>query len=67
MLDCHVGFGCHCWLVQQCEAGTRVPLLGKPDSGTRHFRLERPLGRPLPDALVPYGASTYDDPSLARL
>jgi hypothetical protein len=22
--------GCHCWLVQQCEAGTRVPLLDEP-------------------------------------
>ncbi len=25
-----LAFGCHCWLVQQCEAGTRRPLLGKP-------------------------------------
>ena len=28
-------FGCHCWLVQQCEAGTRVPLLDKPGSATQ--------------------------------
>jgi len=27
--------GATVWLVQQCDVGTRVPLLGKPDSGTR--------------------------------
>jgi len=27
--------GATVWLVQQCEAGTRIPLLGKPDSAPR--------------------------------
>jgi len=27
--------GATVWLVQQCEAGTRVPLLDESDSGTR--------------------------------
>ncbi len=26
--------GATAWLAQQCEVGTRVPLLGKPGSGT---------------------------------
>ncbi len=36
--------GATVWLVQQCEAGTRVPLLGKPDSGPPQFSCVGPLG-----------------------
>ncbi len=30
-----VDFGCHCWLVQQCEAVSRYALLDETSSGTR--------------------------------
>ena len=30
--------GATVWLVQQWNPGTRIALLGKPDSGTRQFR-----------------------------
>ena len=46
--------GATVWLVQQCEAGTRIPLLDKPDSGTRQFnRIEA-----LSDA-AQYGGATH--------
>ncbi len=35
--------GATVWLVQQCKAGTRVPLLDKPDSGTPLFSYVDPL------------------------
>ncbi len=35
--------GATVWLAQQCEAGVRIPLLGKPDSGTPQFNCVGPL------------------------